>query len=398
MISTMSDRPIYLDHHSTTPVDPRVLQEMLPWFSEKFGNASSIGHTFGEEAREAVESAREKIASLIGAEPREIVFTSGATESDNLALKGVMLAHPPGSHLIVAAGEHRAVLDPADRLARLGYRVTKVPIDSTGQISPESIAAAIEDQTVLVSVMWANHEVGTINPVEAIGRLCDERNLLFHCDAVQAAGKIPVDARRTPIDLLSISAHKLYGPKGVGALFVRRGIRRIPLVPQIDGGGQEQNYRSGTLPVPLIVGFGAACEIAEREMPEEAARLGGLRDRLWGALQRELDGLHRHGHPAECLPHNLNVGFEDVDGDAVLAGLHASIAVSTGSACTSSDPEPSAVLRAMGVPDHLARASLRFGLGRNNTEEEIDRAVEQVVNVVRRLRSRQNPAEQASST
>ena len=334
----MSDRPIFLDHHSTTPIDPRVFQQMIPWFVEKFGNASSVGHLFGEEARDAVELARTQLAELIGADSREILFTSGATESNNLALKGVMLAHPLGSHLIVASGEHRAVLDPADRLARLGYRVTKIPIDSYGQVMTEAVSNAIEDDTVLVSVMWANHEVGTINPVEQIGRLCRKRGLLFHCDAVQAVGKISVDLAHIPIDLLSLSAHKFYGPKGVGVLFLRRGDRRIPLVPQIEGGGQEQNFRSGTLPVPQIVGLGAACEIAAQEMNGEAQRLGQLRDRLWSGLQQELDGLHRHGHPTECLPHNLNVGVEGVDGDALLACLHDTIAVSSGSACTSTNP------------------------------------------------------------
>jgi cysteine desulfurase len=382
----MSDRPIYLDHHATTPVDPRVLDRMLPWFVEKFGNPSSIGHRYGEEAREAVEWARTQVAALLHAEPREIFFTSGATESNNLALKGALLSRPPGGHLIVTAGEHRAVLEPAHRLQRLGYQVTRVPIDDLGQVSVEEIERSLREETVLVSVIWASHEVGTINPLGPIAELCQRRGVLLHSDAVQSVGKIPIDLGNTPLHLLSLSAHKFHGPKGIGALFVRRSGPRVPLLPQIEGGGQEQNLRGGTLPVPLIVGLGAACEIAGQEMREQADRLSRLRDRLWNGLRSELDGIRRHGHPTESLPHNLNVGFEGVEGDVLLARLPEWLAVSAGSACSSSDPEPSAVLRAMGVGEAEARATLRFGLGRGNTEAEIDSAAEHVIRIVKRLR------------
>jgi len=359
---------------------------MLPYFSEKFGNASSINHVFGWEARDAVERARQQVAALVGAEPREVVFTSGATESNNLALKGVLRASRPGSHLVTTAAEHRAVLDPARRLQREGYQLTVLPVDRYGRVDPQQVADAIQPHTVLVSVMWANNEVGTLSDVEAIGRVCRSRGVVFHCDAAQAVGKLPVDLRQVPVDLLSVSAHKMYGPKGVGALVVRRGVRPVRLEPLLDGGGHENRFRSGTLPVPLIVGFGRCCEIAAEEMPEEAARLRQLRDRLWTRLSNELDGVRLNGHPTERLAGNLNVSFEGVDGDALVAQLRG-VAVSSGSACSTADPGPSHVLRSMGLSEALCRASLRFGLGRWTTAEEIDRAAAEVVDVVRRLRS-----------
>jgi len=380
-----SVRPIYLDHHATTPVDPRVLEAMLPYFSEKFGNPASVNHAFGWEAAEAVEAARDQVASLINADPRSVVFTSGATEANNLALKGVILASPPESHVISTNAEHRSVLDPLKRLARSGTQVTFLPVDSNGQVSAEQVEAELRLNTVLVSVIAASNEVGTINPIREIGAVCRARGVLFHSDAVQAASKIPVDLSELPVDLLSVSAHKLYGPKGVGALFVRRDGRRIAVEPLLHGGGHEQRLRSGTLPVPLIVGFGEACRIASREMPEESARLMTLRDRLWSGLCREIDGLMMNGHPVQRLPGNLNLSFEGVDGEALMTSLPG-LAVSSGSACTSADPEPSHVLRAMGRSDALTRASIRFGLGRSTTAAEIDQAIEIVARTVRRLR------------
>jgi cysteine desulfurase len=378
-------QPIYLDHHATTPVDPRVLERMLPFFSEKFGNAASVNHAFGWEAAEAVEVAREQIASLLRADPRALVFTSGATEANNLALKGVIQASPPQSHVITTSAEHRSVLDPLRRLARGGTQVSFVAVDSHARVSPEQIEAELRPNTVLVSVIAANNEVGSINPIREMAAICRARGVLFHTDAVQALGKIPLDLSELPVDLLSASAHKLYGPKGVGALFVRRDGRRIPLEPLLHGGGHEQRLRSGTLPVPLIVGFGEACRIASEEMSHEAARLTALRERLWQGLCRETNGLVLNGHPLERLPGNLNVSFEGVDGEALMTGL-TGLAVSSGSACTSADPEPSHVLRAMGRSDALTRASIRFGLGRSTTAAQIDQAIEMVSGVLRRLR------------
>jgi cysteine desulfurase len=381
-----SDKPVYLDHHSTTPVDPRVIEAMLPFFSERFGNAASINHAFGWEAADAVAAARGQVAELFGGDPREIVFTSGATEADNLALKGVLMASSSGGHLIVNAAEHRAVLDPARRLERRGCDVTVLPVDATGRVAPESVRDAIRPRTKLVSVMLANNEIGTINPVADIAEVCHERGVLLHCDAVQAAGRIPIDVKQLGADLLSVTAHKIYGPKGVGALYVRRGAPRVVLEPQIDGGGHERGLRSGTLPVPLIVAFGAASRLAGEVLAAESSRIAGLTQGLWSELQSQLSGVHLNG-PAlsDRLPGNLNVSFESVDGDALMTGLK-KIAVSSGSACTSNDPEPSHVLRAIGRDGRLTRASLRFGIGRGNTPEDIAIAVEEVVATVKRLR------------
>lgn len=381
----MLQTPVYLDNHSTTRVDPRVLEAMLPYFGEKYGNAASINHAFGWEAADAVEAAREQIARLLGATPGSLVFTSGATEANNVALKGVIHAAADDAHLITNAAEHRAVLDPAKKLARDGYEVTILPVDEHGMVDPQQVADALRPNTALVSVMLANNEVGTINAVAEIGRICRERGVLFHCDAVQAVGRLPVDASELPVDLLSLTAHKLYGPKGVGALYVRRGGKRIRIKPLFDGGGHERRLRSGTLPVPLIVGFGAACQLAAESLPEESARIGRLRDRLQSGLQTNLEGVHVNGHPELRLAGNLNVSFEDVDGDALMTSL-TDVAVSSGSACTSADPEPSHVLRAMGVSDALTRGSLRFGLGRFTTPEEVDFAIDYVAEAVHRLR------------
>lgn len=378
-------RPVYLDHHATTPVDRRVLQAMLPFFSESFGNPASINHVYGTEAAEAVAAARRQIAAFLQAEEREIIFTSGATESNNLALKGVLQGAGSGAHLITAAAEHRAVLDPARLLARRGFDVTILPVDKFGRIAPAEVAKAIRPRTVLVSLMLANNEIGTLNPVAEIGRICRERNVLLHTDAVQAAAHLPLDVRSLSVDLLSLSAHKMYGPKGVGLLYVRREGRRIALQPLIDGGGHEQRLRSGTLPVPLIVGFAEACRLMAEERDGQSRRLRELRDRLWKRLSEQLEGISLNGHPEERLPNNLNVSFEGVDGEALMTGLK-DIAVSSGSACTSADPEPSHVLRAIGRNDRLTRASLRFGLGRNNTADEIDFAAQVVIETVSRLR------------
>lgn len=381
----MSARPIFLDHHSTTPVHPRVLEAMLPFFSEKFGNAASVNHVYGTEAAEAVATARRQVASLIGADEREIIFTSGATEANNLALKGVLHAAGAKAHLITTAAEHRAVLDPAKRLSRSGFDVTILPVDEFGRVDAGDVRDALKPTTVLVSVIAANNEVGSLNPIHDIGRLCRENGVLFHTDAVQSAGWIPIQYQLPSVDLLSFSAHKIYGPKGVGALYVRRGSPRIVIEPLFDGGGHERRLRSGTLPVPLIVGFGGACRLMLEVRDAESARLRELRDRLWNGLSERLDGLHLNGHPTERLPHNLNVSFERVDGEALMTGLKR-IAVSSGSACTSADPEPSHVLRAMGRDDQLTRASLRFGLGLSTTAAEIDVAIEEVTSVVNRLR------------
>jgi cysteine desulfurase len=381
-----ADRPIYLDHHATTPVDPRVLEAMLPYFRERFGNAASVNHPYGWEAAEAVETAREEIARLLNTDARCLIFTSGATEANNLALKGVVQAAPPQSHVITTAAEHRSVLDPLRRLQRTGTELTILDVDEHARIAPADVAQAIRANTVLVSVICANNEVGSLNRIGEIGELCRERGVLFHTDAVQAAGKIPIDLSELPVDLLSASAHKLYGPKGVGVLFIRREGKRIPLEPLLYGGGHEQRLRSGTLPVPLIVGFGEACRIAAEAMPAESTRLLALRERLWVGLCHELDGLLLNGHPTERLGGNLNVSFEGVDGEALMTGL-SGIAVSSGSACTSAEPEPSHVLRAVGRSDSLTRASLRFGIGRETTEPEIDQAIQIVAAAVRRLRA-----------
>ncbi len=378
--------PIYMDNQATTAVDPRVLEAMLPFFTEKFGNAASKTHAFGWEAEEAVKQARQQVAELIGASEREIVFTSGATESDNLALKGSARAYrAKGDHLVAVATEHKAVLDPCKRLEHEGFRVTMLPVDRFGRVTPEQVAEAITEQTILVSVMAANNEIGTLQPIAAIGRACKERGVLFHTDAAQAVGKIPLDVEAMGIDLLSISGHKLYGPKGVGALYVRRRDPRVRLEPIIDGGGHEHGLRSGTLPVPLVVGLGQACEIARAEMHAEAQRLTVLRERLRAGLMGALTDVTLNGHPTERLPGNLNLSFAYVKGEALMLALK-EVALSAGSACTSAQLGPSYVLKAVGLDDDLADASLRFGLGRFNTAEEVDWVIEHVVREVARLR------------
>lgn len=378
--------PVYMDSHSTTPVDPRALEAMLPYFAEKFGNAASRNHSFGWEAEQAVESARAQIARLIHADPKEIVFTSGATESDNLALKGVVeMYREKGDHLITAVTEHRAVLDTARRLEKQGIRVTYLPVGEDGRVDPDAVRSAITDRTILISIMLANNEIGTINPVAEIGRIAKERGVLFHCDATQGVGKIPVDVEAMGIDLMSFTSHKMYGPKGVGALYVRKKNPRVRLAPQMDGGGHERGMRSGTLPVPLIIGFGKACEIAGAAMPEEAARLTRFRDKMKHAILEALDEVYLNGHPTERLPHNLNLSFAYVEGESLLMGMK-EIALSSGSACTSASLEPSYVLKAMGRGSDLAHSSIRFGLGRFNTEEEVDYVIGRVIETVRRLR------------
>jgi cysteine desulfurase len=381
------DLPVYLDNHATTRPDPRVVEAMLPYFSTIYGNAASQSHRFGWEAADAVDRARAQVAALIGADPREIVFTSGATEANNLAIKGAAWASKRTcGHIVTAAAEHRAVLDPMNRLARDGWSLTVLPVDRHGRVDPRDVASSLTDRTVLVSLMAANNEVGTLHPIAEIGRLCRERGILFHTDATQAAGKVPLDVERDAIDVLSLSAHKFHGPKGIGALYVRRQGPRVRLVPLLDGGGHERGFRSGTLAVPLIVGLGVAAELAARERDDEARRVSALRDRLEALLNERLPGVRRNGHPVETLPGNLNLSFEGVDGEALLMNVR-DVAVSSGSACSSAQPEPSHVLRAMGVPEHLARASLRFGLGRFNTPEEIDFAADYVAGVILRLRT-----------
>jgi cysteine desulfurase len=379
--------PIYLDNNSTTRCDPRVVEAMLPYFTERYGNAASRHHAFGWQAKDAVDAAREQVAALVGAGPREIVFTSGATESDNLAIKGVAAMYRNrGDHLVTAATEHKAVLDPCRRLEREGFRLTVLPVDRFGRVAAGQVAEALTEKTILVSVMAANNEVGTLQPIRGIGRLCKERGVLFHTDAVQAAGKLPLDVEEIGADLLSLSAHKMYGPKGVGALYVRGTSPRVRLAPLFDGGGHERGLRSGTLPVPLVVGFGQACEIARAEMPAEAERLLRLRERLREGICGGLEEVSLNGHPTERLPGNLNLSFAYVDGNALLMSLR-DVAVSSGSACTSADPEPSYVLRAMGVEDELAHASIRFGLGRFNTAEEVEHVIAEVIRVVTHLRA-----------
>ena len=377
--------PIYMDYHATTPVDPRVVEAMSPYFSENFGNAASRNHAFGWRAEEAVGSARSQIAELIGAVPREIVFTSGATESDNLAIKGVAEMHAErGNHIITCATEHRAVLDTCRRLEKQGYRISYLPVQPDGLMDLETVRRALSDKTILISIMYANNEIGVIQPIADIGQLARDHGVLFHVDAAQAVGKIPLDVERDQIDLMSFTAHKIYGPKGIGALYVRRK-PRLRLSPQMDGGGHERGMRSGTLNVPGIVGFGRACELCQAEMNEEAARLRSLRDKLKDGILNRIADVSINGSLEHRLPHNLNVSFAHVDGESLLMGLN-DIAVSSGSACTTDLPEPSHVLQALGVKNELAHSSLRFGLGRFNTEEEVDYAIDSVAEVVSRLR------------
>ena len=378
--------PIYMDNHATTPMDPRVLEAMLPYFTDKFGNAASRNHPFGWAAEEAVETARENIAKLIGATAKEIVFTSGATESNNLAIKGVAeMYREKGNHIITVVTEHKAVLDTTKRLEKYGYKVTYLPVKADGIIDLDELKNAFTDKTILVSAMFANNEIGVIQPVAEIGAMCRERGIFFHTDATQAVGKVPVDVNKQNIDLLSMSGHKMYGPKGVGALYVRRRNPRVQLTPIIDGGGHERGMRSGTLNVAGIAGFGKACEIAMAEMPQESCRLAGLRNRLKDRLEKQLDEVFVNGSLEHRLPGNLNMSFAYVEGESLLMGIN-DIAVSSGSACTSATLEPSYVLKALGTGDDLAHSSIRFGLGRFNTEAEVDYVADKLTHVVQKLR------------
>src|SRR4051794_15577328 len=378
--------PIYLDNHATTPMDPRVLEAMLPYFTEQFGNAASRNHSFGWQAEEAVEKARKQIADLIGANPKEIVFTSGATESNNLAIKGVAEMYAEkGNHIITAATEHKATLDTCKQLEKEGCRVTYLPLKADGLIDLDTLREAITDKTILISVMYANNEIGVIQPIPEIGKICKEKGILFHSDAVQAVGKIPVNVIKDNVDLLSLSGHKIYGPKGVGALYVRRKSPRVQLTAQMDGGGHERGMRSGTLNVTGIVGLGEACAIAKREMAEETVKLQKMRDYLKDRLTTELDEVYINGSWEHRLPHNLNISFAYVEGESLLMGIN-DIAVSSGSACTSATLEPSYVLKALGMGDDLAHSSIRFGVGRFNTQEEVEYTADRVIEVVRKLR------------
>ena len=378
--------PVYMDNHATTPVDPRVLEAMLPYFTNQFGNAASRNHSFGWQAEQGVDTAREQVAALINATPKEIIFTSGATESDNLAIKGVAeMYREKGNHIITAVTEHKAVLDTCKRLEKHGCQVTYLPVSKEGFIDLDELRAAITDKTVLITIMYANNEIGVLQPIEEIGKIAKEKKVLFHTDAVQAVGKVPFDVQKMNVDLASISAHKMYGPKGVGALYVRRRNPRVQLSAIIDGGGHERGMRSGTLNVPGIVGFGAACEVAQKGMPAEMERLRGLRDRLHQGITSRLDEIYPNGSMEHRLPHNLNVSFAYVEGESLLMGIN-DIAVSSGSACTSATLEPSYVLKALGVGEDLAHTSIRFGLGRFNTEEEVDYVVDRLVETVSRLR------------
>ena len=378
--------PVYLDNHATTPLDPRVLTAMMPYLTDRFGNAASRNHSFGWEAEEAVEKGRKQVAALIGANPKEIVFTSGATESDNLAIKGVAEMYAErGNHIITAATEHKAILDTCKKLEKHGCRVTYLPVKGDGLVDLDMLREAITDKTILISIMYANNEIGVLQPIAEIGRMAHERGVLFHTDAVQAVGKIPVNVLKDNIDLMSISGHKIYGPKGVGVLYVRRKNPRVQLTAQMDGGGHERGMRSGTLNVPGIAGLGEACELCGKEMAGEAARLGALRDKLRRTLESELDEVFINGSMEHRLPNNLNISFAYVEGESMLMGIK-DIAVSSGSACTSASLEPSYVLKALGVGDDLAHTSIRFGLGRFNTEEEVDYTARRVIETVKRLR------------
>ena len=378
--------PIYMDYHATTPVDPRVLEAMLPYFTEKFGNAASRNHAYGWQAEEAVEIGRKQVAELIGASAKEIVFTSGATESDNLAVKGVAhMYREKGDHIVTVQTEHKAILDTCKRLEKEGFQVTYLPVGRDGLLDLNRLADSLTPRTILITVMMANNEIGVVQPGAEIGRIARERRILFHTDAVQASGRLPIDVNALKADLVSLSAHKMYGPKGVGALYVRRKDPRVLLTPVIDGGGHERGMRSGTLNVPGIVGMGKAAEIAKRELEVEAARLRTLRDRLSEGLHKELDEIYVNGSMEHRLPNNLNISFAYVEGESLLMGVN-DVAVSSGSACTSASLEPSYVLKALGTGDDLAHSSIRFGLGRHNTEEEVDYVIDKVTSVVKRLR------------
>ncbi len=378
--------PIYMDNHATTPVDPRVLDEMLPFFMEKFGNAASRNHAFGWVAEAAVEQSRESIAKLIGATAKEIIFTSGATESDNLAIKGVAeMYKEKGNHIITAVTEHKAVLDACQRLEKYGYRLTYLPVQKDGLIDLDVLKRAIDDKTILVTIMAANNEIGVLQPIAEIGKICRERGVLFHTDAAQAVGKVPIEMNKQNIDLASISGHKFYGPKGVGALYVRRKNPQVQISAIIDGGGHERGMRSGTLNVPGIVGLGKACAIAWEELQQEAGRMARLRNRLKDSIMNRLDEVYINGSMEHRLPGNLNVSFAYVEGESLLMGIN-DVAVSSGSACTSATLEPSYVLKALGTGDDLAHSSIRFGIGRFNTEAEVDYVADRVVETVQRLR------------
>ncbi|MBS1577690.1 MAG: IscS subfamily cysteine desulfurase [Bacteroidetes bacterium] len=382
--------PIYLDHNATTPCDPRVVEAMLPYFSEHYGNAASRNHSFGWQAEEAVDYAREQVAKLIGAEPKEIVFTSGATEADNLAIKGVFEMYAgKGSHIITCNIEHKAVLDACKHLEKKGAEVTCLPVNNKGNIDLAELKASIKPNTILIALMYANNEIGNLLPVKEIGRIAKEKGIIFFSDATQAIGKVPVDVNKDGVDVMALSAHKLYGPKGIGALYIRRKNPRVKLAPQIDGGGHEKGMRSGTLNVPGIVGFGKACEICMQEMREEAERVSKLRDKLEKGILK-IEGTKVNGDRDTRLPNITNISFKDVEGEGLLMGITKNIAVSSGSACTSASMEPSYVLKALGVDDELAHSSIRFGLGRFTTEEEIDYTIEQVTQTVNKLRA-ENP-------
>jgi cysteine desulfurase len=377
--------PIYLDNHATTPLDPRVLEAMMPFFTVRFGNAASNSHSFGWEAAAAVEKARRQIAASIGASAQEIVFTSGATESNNLALKGVAAGcREKGDHIITAVTEHKAVLDSCKHLEKTGCRVTYLPVGRDGLIDLEQLKDAFTDRTILVSIMAANNEIGVLQPIEEIGRICRDRGVLFHSDAVQALGKVPLDVNRANLDLASLTAHKLYGPKGCGALYVRRSVAER-LVPLIDGGGHENGLRSGTLNVPGIVGFGRTCEIAQQELPEESGRVAGLRNRLCQSLTAGLDHVTINGSMEHRLPGNLNMSFLEVEGETLLTGLN-DVALSSGSACSSGKTHASYVLKALGLSDEAAGSAIRFGIGRFNTEAEVDYVAGRIIELVKNLR------------
>src|SRR6201989_259653 len=378
--------PIYMDNHATSPLDPRVLEAMMPYFTTRFGNAASRNHSFGWEAEQAVETAREQIAKLIGATAKEIIFTSGATESNNLALKGIAeMYRERGNHIITQVTEHKAVLDTGKKLEKQGFRVTYLPVGTDGLVDIEDLKRAVDDKTILVSIMYANNEIGVIQPIAEIGKFCHEKGVIFHTDGVQAVGKIPVDVQKDNIDVLSLSGHKIYGPKGVGALYVRRRNPRVQISEQINGGGHERGMRSGTLNVPGIVGLGKACEVSVQKMAAEAERLSKLRDKLKAKLEGALDYIHVNGSMEHRLPNNLNISFVYVEGESLLMGIN-DVAVSSGSACTSATLEPSYVLKALGLGYDVAHSSIRFGLGRFNTEAEVDYVADKVIDIVKKLR------------
>ena len=378
--------PIYMDYHATTPVDPRVLEAMMPFFFERFGNPASRNHAFGWEAEEAVETARKQVADLLGAGAKEIIFTSGATESNNLAIKGAAeMYREKGNHIITCVTEHKAVIDTCKKLEKQGSRVTYLPVQKDGRISLDDLRAAINDKTILITIMTANNEIGVLQPIAEIGAIAKEKGILFHTDAVQAVGKVPFNVNDLKVDLVSLTAHKMYGPKGVGALYVRRRNPRVLVAEQISGGGHERGMRSGTLNVPGIVGMGKAAALAMAEMATESARLRALRDRLNALLHENLDEIYINGSMEHRLPHSLNISFAYVEGESLLMGIN-DVAVSSGSACTSASLEPSYVLKALGAGDDLAHSSIRFGLGRWTTEEEVTYVVEKLTSVVRRLR------------